>query len=103
MNVGDALTFKILTDDHETTIFRSVVRSASPRAPVNQRILFDPNLDPSVQQNRDNQNLELPKDFLLADVPLPAARKKKRFKTTRQALGRPPNFLDQLWQIGADT
>jgi hypothetical protein len=78
MNVGDALTFKILTDDHETTIFRSVVRSASPRAPVNQRILFDPNLDPSVQQNRDNQNLELPKDFLLADVPLPAARKKKR-------------------------
>jgi hypothetical protein len=28
MNVGDALTFKILTDDHETTIHRSVVRSA---------------------------------------------------------------------------
>ena len=27
MNVGDALTSKILTEDHETTLYRSVVRS----------------------------------------------------------------------------
>jgi hypothetical protein len=29
MNVDDALTFKMLTDDHETTVHRSVVRSTN--------------------------------------------------------------------------
>jgi hypothetical protein len=77
MNVGDALSFEILTDDRETVISRSVVRSAKPRSPANQRVLFDPNLDPAVRTERNNQNLELPGDFMFANTPLPIARKKK--------------------------
>jgi hypothetical protein len=81
MNVGDALTFKIVTDDHETAIHRSVVRSASPRSPVNNRVLFDANLDPAVRKDHTNANLELPDDFLLTDLaPTNVKRKKRRNK-----------------------
>ena len=78
MNVGDALTLKILNDDHETTIHRSVVRSAKPRSLANQRILFDANLDPAARKAKDNENLELPDDFVLSETLLPIVRKKKR-------------------------
>jgi hypothetical protein len=78
MNIGDALTFDILTDDKETVIARSVVRSVKPRSLVNTRVLFDPNLDPEIQTHQENQNLELPVDFQLSSSKLPIAQKKKR-------------------------
>jgi hypothetical protein len=85
MNVGDALTFEILTDDKETVISRSVVRSVTPRSVSNQRVLFDPNLDPTVRKDRINQNLELPEDFMFADTPLPIKRKhKRRYKLSKK-------------------
>ena len=77
MNAGDALTFKILSDDHETTIYQSAVRSASPRSPANKQVLFDANLDPNVRSSRENENLELPHDFLLAALEPTKIKKKK--------------------------
>jgi hypothetical protein len=79
MNVGGVLTFEILTDDRETVISRSFVRSAKPRSPANQRIIFDPNLDPTARKDKQNQNLEIPEDFMFANTPLPIMRKKKRW------------------------
>ena len=78
MNIGDALTFEILTDDTETILTRSVVRSANPIKKANHRLLFDPNLDPDVRTDTDTHNLELPVDFQLSGTQLPIARKKKR-------------------------
>jgi hypothetical protein len=47
-NVGDALTYKILNDDTQTIIYRSVVRSWNDKEGVNLRIPHDPNLDPAI-------------------------------------------------------
>jgi hypothetical protein len=57
-NVGDALTFKILTDNTETVVYRSVVRSRNDYNGINKRILHNPNLDPDVQLHGNNKNLQ---------------------------------------------
>ena len=89
MNIGDALTFHILTDNHETVIARSVVRSAKPWSPANQRVLFDSTLDSAVRHDKANQNLELPDDFMLANTPLPnIGRKKRRCKISKKRLAK---------------
>jgi hypothetical protein len=76
---GDALTFETsLMTKKRLSLAASVVRSATPRWDTNQPVLFDPNLDPTVRKNRATQNLELPKDFMFDDAPLPIARKRKR-------------------------
>ena len=46
-NVGDALTYEILTDDTIQITNRSVVRPVDPRHP-NKCVTFDPALDPTV-------------------------------------------------------
>jgi hypothetical protein len=56
-NVGDALTYHILTDDTQMVIQRSVIRSRKDRPATNKRIHFNPNLDPDVAFHEDNQNL----------------------------------------------
>ena len=45
-NVGDLLTFWILTDDTEVVIARSVMRPADVDKTSNKRITWDPDLDP---------------------------------------------------------
>ena len=61
-NVGDSLTFKILTDSTEEVIHRSVVRPANDRRFQNQRVRFDPELDPDVtpDPDTDDDNTEPP-------------------------------------------
>ena len=41
-NVGDLMTFRILTDDTEQIIERSTVRSAEHFAEANKHVVFDP-------------------------------------------------------------
>jgi hypothetical protein len=96
-NVGDALTFKILTNDTETVVYRSVVRSRNDHNGINKRILHNPNLDPDVQQHGNNQNLEYEKKVRFAVYPLELLRTHKRkykpYKKSRthhpKAQGRP--------------
>jgi hypothetical protein len=56
-NVGDALTYYILTDDTQQVIQRSVVRSRNDIHGVNERVSFDPNLYPAVTLHEGNQNV----------------------------------------------
>ncbi len=63
-NIGDALTYKILTDDKETVLSRSVVRTASDRLKANLhenlRVSFNHNLDPAIRLDEDNHNKIIP-------------------------------------------
>jgi hypothetical protein len=47
-NVGDGMTFKILADDTETTLYRSVIRPFDDPAHPNNRVSYDPELDPEL-------------------------------------------------------
>jgi hypothetical protein len=58
-SVGDALTYHILTDETQTVIQRSVIRSRNDRHRENKRDTFDPNLDPVVALHEDNQNVSM--------------------------------------------
>lgn len=46
-SVGDAMTFKVLTDDTCKILFRSNVRSASDKLKYNKRLLVSGATDPS--------------------------------------------------------
>jgi hypothetical protein len=56
--VDNALTYKILTYDTQTIIYRSVVRSWNDKQEgANLRVPHNPNLDPAVRLHNDNQNI----------------------------------------------
>ena len=84
LNIGDALTFYILTDDKETVIARSVLRAATPRSAANQRVLHDPNLDPDIRINKESHNLELPVDLQFDEARLPIEKRKTARYRQRQ-------------------
>jgi hypothetical protein len=70
-NVGDALTYKILTDDTEQVIHRSVIRTAESSkrretSRTNRRVRFDPELDPEVHHDDEE-----PPRLQLGDTRLP--------------------------------
>jgi hypothetical protein len=46
-----------LTDDSQQVIQRSVIRSRKDQHGINRRVTFDPNLDPEVTLDVENQNL----------------------------------------------
>jgi hypothetical protein len=79
-NVGDALTYHILTDDSQQVIQRSVVRSRNDRNGINKRVSFDPNLDPDVALNENNQNLPLREPMRITQNEIPLKRQHRRIK-----------------------
>jgi hypothetical protein len=63
-NIGDALTYEIFTDDKETVLSRSVVRTALDRLKANLhenlRVRFNHNLDPEIRLDEENHNAVIP-------------------------------------------
>jgi hypothetical protein len=86
-NVGDALTYHILTDDTQQVIQRSVVRSRNDIYGVNKRVSFDPNQDPAVTLHKQNQNFSLPNPLAISSEEIPMERQHKRFRKKRGGRG----------------
>jgi hypothetical protein len=94
-NVGDALTYKILTDETEQVIHRGVIHTAESSkqretSRTNRRVRFDPELDPKVHHDDDE-----PPRLKLGDTRLPTmqhqattyrclTKKKQRRRATRR-------------------
>jgi hypothetical protein len=87
-NVGDALTFKILTEDTHKVIHRSVVRPAKDDRFRNKRVRFEPegDSDPSSKEEgdggQDEPGLQFGRRQLKIDKGL--SRQKKRKQLRRQ-------------------
>jgi hypothetical protein len=87
-NVGDALTFKILTEDTHKVIHRSVVRPAKDDRFRNKRVRFEPegDSDPSSKEEgdggQDEPGLQFGRRQLKIDKGL--SRQKKRKQLCRQ-------------------
>ena len=78
-NVGDILTFKILTDDTRTVIYRSIVRPADVKQTANKRVSFKDNVKTELKLDSDEdvdtllqheiRNKELDKAVVVDDTP----------------------------------
>jgi hypothetical protein len=79
-NVGDALTYHILTDDTQQVIQRSVIRSRNDRYGVNKRVTFNPNLEPAVTLNHDNQNIQHQRPVTFSSGEFPVDRQHRRLR-----------------------
>jgi hypothetical protein len=104
-NVGDALTYKILTDDTEQVIHRSIIRTAESskqreNSRTNRRVRFDPELDPEVHHDDDE-----PPRIQLGDTRLPtmqrrattyrrSTKKKQRRRATRRPATQPTEIVN---------
>ena len=86
-NVGDALTFHILTDDTQQVIQRSVVRSRNGAHGINKRVSFDPNLDPAVILHEENQNIPHQQTMTVSPTEIPVDRSHKRHRKIRRDRG----------------
>jgi hypothetical protein len=75
-NLGDALTYEVLTNDKETVLGRSDVRSASERLKANLGVGFNHNLDPGIRLDDKNQNAIIPLETSL--TPQKVKNKHKR-------------------------
>ena len=98
-NVGDALTYHILTDDTQTVIQRSVVRSRSDRNGNNKRVTFNPNLDPAVTVHEDNQNVGHQHPAVFSSEEVPVDRRHVRLRkprTRRQNVGNIPQEKEAI-------
>jgi hypothetical protein len=82
-NVGDALTYHILTDDTQLVIQRSVIRSRNDRHGINKRVSFDPNLDPAVTLHEDNQNVGHQRPVTFSSEEIPVERLHRRIRKQR--------------------
>jgi hypothetical protein len=90
-NVGDSLTFKILTKDSNKVIHRSVIRPALDDRFQNKRICFDPEPDPCepTDDERDDTSLSYGRRRLKIDQGLSKHRKRKQL---RRQLRRPQSI-----------
>ena len=78
-NVGDALTYHILTDESQQVIQRSVVRSRRGEHGINRRVTFNPNLDPAVTLDENNQNVgQGPMTMDNKEIPLERWHRRRR-------------------------
>jgi hypothetical protein len=59
-NVGDALTYVILTADTRQIIEHSLIYSAEDPKTKNKEIIFDPEFEPIFTKNKDNKNVQNP-------------------------------------------
>ena len=84
-NVGDKLTFKILTDDTERIINRSVVRSATDALTDNRRVSFDPalNLEPKDDVMDPSAPSDTDSKLELSDQPLEQVAKTSKPRKTQ--------------------
>jgi hypothetical protein len=82
-NVGDAMTFKILTEDSHKVIHRSVLRPAKDDRFKNKRVRFDPEPDPD-PKDEDNDTIDPELTFarrrLKIDQGLSRRRKRKQIR-----------------------
>jgi hypothetical protein len=103
-NVGDALTYHILTDETQTVIQRSVIRSRNDRhGAENKRVTFDPNLDPVVAVHEDNQNVSVQNPIMFSSDEIPLDRHYKRIRKKRVERGGQENHQatnDVICEIG---
>jgi hypothetical protein len=58
-NIGDALTYIILTVDTRQTIEGCVIQSAEDPKTKNKDVTFDPELEPVFTENDDNENVQM--------------------------------------------
>jgi hypothetical protein len=70
-NVGVELTYHMLTDDSQQVIQRSVIRSRKDPHGINKRVTFDPNLDPEVTLDANNQNVAYRTPIRFSDDEIP--------------------------------
>ena len=89
-NVGDAMTFKVLTEDTHKVIHRSVIRPAKDDHFKNKHIRFepDPDPDPSPDPKAEDNDTEGPRlTFACRRLKIDQglSRQKKRKQIRRQA------------------
>jgi hypothetical protein len=92
-NVGDALTYHILTDDTQMVIQRSVVRSRKDINGINKRVTFDPNLDPEVTMDTENQNLAPNPPMMISRDEVPTMRQHRRHRRNQNDRSNRPQRL----------
>ncbi len=82
-NVGDKLTFKILTEDTRQLIYHSIVQSATEPNTINKHVSFDPALEEELKEPSDEQEGEEEPRVQLSGEPLPVQRITKPKKSTK--------------------
>jgi hypothetical protein len=75
-NVGDAMTFKILTDDSHHVIHRSVIRPAKNDRFKNKRVRFEP--PPEDDDDKDDTGLTFVRRRLMIDQGLSRRKNRKQ-------------------------
>jgi len=93
-NLGDALTYEILTDDKATVLSRSSVRTTEEKMKQNLRVDFNHNLDPTVQLDPDTHHLEMPLKTSLTQT---------KVKTRHKRLYKPHEVVQQSQPIPTTT
>ncbi len=109
-NVGDSLTYSILTDENVQVIQRSVVRPFDPLH-ANQRLVFSPDLDRTQPSNNDLTLLMFADQKVCIEPNISRPRKTRTTKESRRALRRlntsnladPPSFLTAIPIVTHDT
>ena len=81
-NVGDSMTFKILTDDTKQIIFRSVIRPANDDRFKNKRVRFEPDPEDSEDEEEKGALTYAPRRLKI-DQGL--SRRQKRKQVRRKA------------------
>jgi hypothetical protein len=76
-NVGDALTFEILDDESGDRVTSSITRPKARSPHVNNRCLHEPNWDPFVLRDANNQNVPYKEMNQFSDKPVEVKRKYK--------------------------
>jgi hypothetical protein len=105
-NVGDAMTFKILTEDTHKVVHRSVIRPAKDDRFKNKRVRFEPDPEPDPDPNlkdegdeTEDRGLTFARRRLKIDQGL--SRQKKRKQIRRQ--DRRPNSINPMAQLNQST
>ena len=107
-NVGDTMTFKILTEDSHKVVHRSVIRPAKDDRFKNKRVRFDPKPDPDPtdeDDDTDEPGLTFARRRLKIDQGLSRQRKRKqiRCQLRRPNSVQPDERVDQSTPESADT
>jgi hypothetical protein len=83
-NLSDALTYEILTDDKETVLSRSVVRTAEEKMKQNPWVGFNHNLDPAIRLNPETHHADMPLETSLTKTKV-KTKAKRRYKIKDKA------------------
>ena len=105
-NVGDAMTFKILTEDTHKVVHRSVICPAKDDCFKNKRVRFEPDPDPKPDPNPADEDDETEKPGLTfarrwLKIDQGLSRQKKRKQIRRQ--GRCPTSTNPMTGLNQST